>query len=319
MKRPGAIGLITLSAVASLLYPVPTYVSTLSLFGVAHVLIELRYIDTQYFSTLNRQFDPAFLVWLVNVLLAIAALRCFILLDWIPTALGVVLELSCGLGLVLLAAWALWQQVRASSERAEITVRWGIAVAIAALLILGIVHSPVTTIVLLSIIHNLTPIGFIYQSPHQHRSYRLGCLLIFGLLPLLVFWGRWLGASWCSAPIETPYLTTFVPSSLLHSQFAYPLFAAITFCQCMHYAVVIGLFSDWTQSTAESFIPWMRPRLFYLAILVASALLFLAFQASFLTTRAFYSVIASIHAWIEIPLLLVLLTPKPMKDQDSQE
>jgi hypothetical protein len=307
-----------LSAVASLVYPIATYLVTLSTFGVAHVLIELRYIDTQYFTTLKRQFDPSFLFWLVNLLLGIASLHCLRILDWMPDSLGLVLELCCGLGLVLLAIRVIWQQI-GQGEGFGDGLRKGVAVAIAILLIVGIYQSPVTTLAILAIIHNLTPIGFIYHRLKGNQSYWLSCLVVFGLLPFLIFNLRWLGASWLSAEINSPYLATFIPPIWQQGQYAYPLFAAVTFCQCMHYAAVIGLFSQWTRSNSESLISWIRDRYFYLAIWAASALLFLAFQKSFFTTRAFYGVLASIHAWVEIPLLLVLLTTKQIEYQPTQK
>lgn len=318
MRCSWAIILVTLSAVASLFYPIATYLGTLSLFGVAHVFIELRYIDAQYFSTLKKQFDASFLFWLVNILLVIAALRCVVFLGWIPLPIGLGLELCCGLGLVLLATRVLWQQIKVGCSP-EMFVRLGVTLAIATLLVLGIIQSPITTLVILAILHNLTPIGFIYHHPNQHRFHWFGCLFIFGLLPLLIFYGRWLGSGWYSLPSMASYLATFVPPSIQHSQFADPLFAAATFCQCMHYIVVIGLFSEWTPSNPESLIPWMRPQWFYLAVLLISTLFLFAFQTSFFTTRAFYSVLASIHAWVEIPLLLVLLTPKHLKYQFSKK
>jgi len=318
MKRSWAISLVTLSAVASLLAPIATYLGTLSLFGVAHVFIELRYLDAQYFSTLKQQCDASFVFWLVNLLLVIAALRCVVLLGWLPNSIGFGLELGCGLGLVLLATRVLWQQIKAGCSP-ERRVRLGVALAIATLLVLGIMQSPITTLVILAILHNLTPIGFLYHHPNQQRFPWFGCLFLFGLLPLLVFYGRWLGAGWSSLPSMAAYVAAFVPPSIQHSQFAAPLFAAATFCQCMHYMVVIGLFSAWTPSNPESLIPWMRPPVFYLTVLLIATLFFFAFQTSFLTTRAFYSVLASLHAWVEIPLLLVLLTPQHLKDQFAKQ
>jgi hypothetical protein len=319
MKRSWAIILIILSAVASLFYPIATYLSTLSLFGVAHVFIELRYIDAKYFTFLKKQVNVSFIFWLVNLLLAIAALRCLILLNWLPHSIGLGLELCCGLGLVLLAARVLWQQIKVV-DSLEIIVRLGVTLAIATLLVLGIVQSPITTLVILAILHNLTPIGFIYHHPNRHHFHWFGCIFMFGVLPLLIFCGRWLAVSWYSSPIMTSYyMATFVPPALQHSQFAEPLFAAVTFCQCMHYLVVLGLFSEWTPSNSDSLIPWMCPQWFYLAVLFVSTLFLFAFQTSFFTTRAFYSVLASIHAWVEIPLLLVLLTPKHLKYQFSKE
>ena len=318
MKRSWTVILVLLSAVASLFAPIATYLSTLSLFGVAHVFIELRYIDAQYFSTLKKQFDISFLFWLVNLLLVIAALRCLVLLEWISNSIGIGLELCCGLGLIILAARVLWQQIKIV-DNFEIALRLGVAVAIAILLVFGIVQTPITTLVILAILHNLTPIGFIHHSPSQQHFHRLGCLFIFGVLPLLVFYGRWMTASWYPLPSLTSYITTFVPPALQDSQFADPLFAAVTFCQCMHYMVVIGLFSQWTPSNSESLIPWMRPQGFYLAILLISTLFLVAFKTSFFTTRAFYGVLASIHAWVEIPLLLILLTPKHLIYQDSKQ
>jgi hypothetical protein len=302
------VSLVTLAAVASLLFPIETYVTTLSSFGIAHVLIELRYIDTEYFQILKRRYDQSLLFWIVNLLLAIAVCRCLIILGWVPDFIGLVLELIGGFGLVVLAVRLLLRESWPLFDR-KILLRQGFGVAIAALFLVGLCQSPVTTLVILAIIHNLTPIGFIHDRRQSSGSNRVATALIFGVLPLIVFGMRYLGSSWFSNNVGSPHLATFVPPAWQQLSIALPLFAAVTFCQCMHYAAVLGLFSQWTRSRAESLIPWPDHYAFYGIVGLTSGLFFLAFQTSFFTTRIFYGVFASIHAWVEIPLLLVLLIP----------
>lgn len=106
------------------------------------------------------------------------------------------------------------------------------------------------------------------------------------------------------------YLSAFIAPAWQQLSIAYPLFSAVAFLQCLHYAVVIGLFSCWTPTRADSFIPWLVPKYFYLSVGMISVIFLIAFGHSFTLTRAFYGVVASVHAWIEIPLLIMFTSRK---------
>jgi hypothetical protein len=292
----GAI--ILVSGLSAIAFPLTTYAVTLATFGIAHVAIELRYIDSQFHSRLDSKIETR----LVLLLLAIAILRCCSIFGTIAPNIAHLLELGCGLGLVLVATHQLWTSDWKRSS---------IGIIIACLLGIGIVKDPIVTSVIFAIAHNLTPIGFILERQQFKTIYALWiCGLLFGLLPVLILVYQLFPI--VNLPLETNsiYLSAFIAPAWQKLPIAYPLFSAVTFLQCLHYAVVIGLFSQWTPKQTDSLIPWFAPKYFYLSVGIILTIFIINFQHSFVLTRAFYGVVASIHAWLEIPLLIMLTNRK---------
>ena len=289
------MAIVLISLLSAIAFPLTTYVMTLSTFGIAHVAIELRYIDSRFHQRLGGNIEPR-LLWLV---LSIAILRLCGIFGWMDGRLAQILELSIGLGLVMLATHHLSRQ----SWRQGL-----IGVAVGWILGMGILVDSIATSVIFAIFHNLTPIGFILERQGlTSRRVLWSCATIFGLLPLLIL--LYQSFPLPHLPIENnlSYLGAFVAPAWQQSPLAYPLFSAVAFLQCMHYGVVIGLFSQWTPKQSPTLIPWFLNTYFYLVLVGISICLFIFFQHSFILTRAFYGVVASIHAWIEIPLLLLSL------------
>ncbi|AFZ24789.1 hypothetical protein Cylst_2583 [Cylindrospermum stagnale PCC 7417] len=89
----------------------------------------------------------------------------------------------------------------------------------------------------------------------------------------------------------------------------------------MHYAVVIGVLPQWDNAnqwrTTNGFFPWHQQKQFRWLVTLLSALLFIGFARSFINARAVYGIAAAVHAWVEIPiLLLALATPEETKVND---
>jgi hypothetical protein len=292
------IAIVAISAVSAIVFPLTTYAATLATFGIAHVAIELRYIHSRFARKLDRQTT----IYLVQLLLAIGTLRYGSICGFIPSNIAQLLELGCGLGLVFIATHYLW--IRDWKQGT-------IGIVVGCLLGIGIVRDPIATLVIFAIVHNLTPVGFMlerqgFKSP---RTIWI-CGAVFGLLPLLILLYQLAPLLDLSLEINDTYLHAFIAPSWQKSAIAYPLFSAVAFLQCMHYAVVIGLFSQWTPDRTNSLMS-DRTKYFYLLLSGISILLFIAFQHAFVLTRASYGVVASIHAWIEIPLLLIATNYKP--------
>ncbi len=279
--------------------PLTTYATTLATFGIAHVAIELRYIDSRFHARLAPKIE----LILVVLLISIALLRWCGIFGTIAPNLAHLLELSCGLGLVLVAT----QQVWINNWR-----RGTIGMLIAGLLGYGIVRDPIATSVILAIVHNLTPIGFILERQQFKTKPTMWiCGLLFGLLPCLILTHQFGSIGHVNIESNSTYLSAFIAPSWQQLPIAYPLFSAVAFLQCLHYAIVIGLFSQWTPSRTDSLIPWLTPKYFYLLLGLVSICLFGYFQQSFVLARAVYGVVASIHAWLEIPLLIMLVDRLP--------
>jgi hypothetical protein len=156
------LGLIILiSFFSAIFYPFETYATTLATFGIAHVAIELRYINHHF----HQRFGAAIESQIISLLLAIVMLRVCSLFGVIPNDLAPIIELICGLTLVLLATGYLWQK------------QWKlglVGLVVAGVLGLGIIQDPIATSVILAIVHNLTPIGFMLEQQRSNRVKLIG-------------------------------------------------------------------------------------------------------------------------------------------------
>jgi hypothetical protein len=98
-----------------------------------------------------------------------------------------------------------------------------------------------------------------------------------------------------------------VPGPWLEAPWAGDLFAAAAFLQCLHYLVVIGWLPRLGagDEPAAPKLRWPEPRAFAGLVVASTALLAIGFLADFTGARAAYGVVASVHAWIEVPILLL--------------
>jgi hypothetical protein len=286
------IGLSFLGAIGD---PFTTYALTLSCFGIPHVILELRYLRHRFDNHWHPILERSILILLAFILI----IRTLSFLGIISTAIAYPLELVCGLGLILIATRHLYQ------SRHPFTL---IGFLVAILLGFGILHSSLTTLLILAILHNLTPIGFILdrlRSPQgqgiSSRSTKLSLFLTFVILPLTIV------SIQTHFPAQThPHLSAFLPIHWQTQPIAYPLFSAITYLQCLHYIVILGLFPQWTP---------IAPKAFYAVVILIALTFWASFQTTFPFTRAIYSIPAALHAWIEIPILLLLLHPQQPQSQ----
>jgi hypothetical protein len=107
------------------------------------------------------------------------------------------------------------------------------------------------------------------------------------------------------------HLYVYVPPQFVATPAAIDLFTASVVAQGAHYAAVI-IILPWLLSRfdakARGLAPWPKAA-WFVTICGMVALLGLArFFAGFADARALYGIFASVHAWIEIPVLIVALT-----------
>ncbi|MDY6896885.1 MAG: hypothetical protein SWZ49_02260, partial [Cyanobacteriota bacterium] len=90
--------LILTAAFLSVAFPLATYTLTLASFGLAHVLTELRYVNSRFNQRLNFDLQRK----IVILLLIIVNLRISELFGILNSSISVPLELICVIGLVIL-------------------------------------------------------------------------------------------------------------------------------------------------------------------------------------------------------------------------
>jgi hypothetical protein len=286
--------------------PLATYTLTLALFGLPHVLSELRYVDRRF----ARRIAPAMLWRMLGLLAALVLIRSATVFHAIPAMTGVVLELG---SVVLLALNV------ASGSPAQRVTACGVAMAIG----LATWLSPYETTIGFSIFHNLTPLGFLWQilPPERRGIPMIAAVLGFLGLPLLVASGlpREIlstvgflaqGDPLGAGPLAA-HLYVYVPRAWLGDSHAVDLFSASVVAQVAHYfsvIVVLPVLLASTDPRARGLVPWPRGRWFFALVALLGAVAFARFAQGFTEARALYGIAASVHAWVEIPLLVLALT-----------
>jgi len=297
-----AVAVVSVAAVA--VAPIAASVLMIAVFGLPHVLYEMRYGD-QRFGARTSRVAVAVMGALVAV---IAAARVASGAHWISGAWFMPLELGLGAALGVAAAWFM----RAHRLLGALA---------AGVFALGATFKPIETFLVWAWLHNLTPLGFVAEitQGEARRRWLVALSIPFFVLPALVATGVFheaaaillSGTSHLTASAlgagDKPLLA-FLPSgsSDLH------LFSAAVVAQAMHYVAVIVLLPRLLMAkqgagSQPSLVPWPSPRLFAVAVAGAAAIGFAYYAVSYTDARAVYSVAAAIHAWIELPVLLMAL------------
>lgn len=298
--------MLSLAALASVAWPLATYTLTLGAFGLTHVLSELRYVDLRFGRRLGRT-----LAWGMGAaLLGIVLVRLSLLAGIVGRPVALVLELGCGLALVAL--------VLPSLLRARVGAGMlGLAVAMA--LAAAIVLAPAAGLLAIAVLHNLTPVGFVLEATEGARRRRAAwaCVVVFAVVPLVIAsGGAWavLGPLDIAAPEATPLgygplqsaMRAYLPVGLLAPATALYLFQACVFMQCAHYVAVIGVLPRLLPAEARGRLRWPGAQ-WWPWLLAATVLALIPFAFDFAGARRGYGVLAAVHAWVEVPLLLLAL------------
>jgi hypothetical protein len=301
--RAGVAALTVAAFVAATCAPLATYATTLAVFGLAHVVAELRYVDLRFGPRLAGRVRMGVLVLLVAVMGA----RLLQVRKLVPREAGIALELCLVVLLVVAVAPLLWQGRRSAL--------W-LGVAVAGAIAVGASTAPLHTLLALAVLHNLTPLGFLADAlPPERRARDLawaGALFVGG--PLLVATGLPgqllpVAPDWAPAAIGPlrDHLGAYLWPEAAAGERAVDLFSACVFAQCLHYVAVIVVLPRFAPDAGRGVAPWPRARVLGAGAVVASALLSAAWVASFTDARAGYGVIAAVHAWLEVPILLLAL------------
>jgi len=294
-------------ATLAVLAPLATYSVTLAVFGLPHVLSELRYIDRRF----GRRLDKRFLLPIAVLLSMIVAVRASVVFHIVPLRLGLPAELFGVAALALVCA-------RGPNSRK------GLALLISGVIGGATALAPYATVATLSILHNLTPLGFLWQiaPPARRRRVMFVAALAFLGLPLLVATGwpaaalhQLLGFAREFDPLHAgpldDQLFVYVPPSLIDASQAVDLFTASVVAQGAHYATVIVLLPMLLarrDPRARGLVDWPANNLFASVCAFAAILSVIRYLDRFADARALYGVAASAHVWIEIPVLILALT-----------
>ena len=286
-------GLLLIGALCVAL-PLATWAVAIALFGLPHVLFEMRYVAHRFGVRLRA------LALLIGAPLGLAlAARAAGSGRLISPEIAGVIELVCGALLALIAVGVMRR-------------RRAIGLCVAASVVAGAYASAPLTLLVLSLLHNFTPVAFLADAAPEGRKMATAtrAVALFLLPPLLVLTGApfavldamgWTAPTWSPLPAGQldAAITNYVPTAFLQSDWALHAFAAAVVAQCLHYYATIRILPSLSPAPASSAS--------LAAILIASALLTGVFMADYASAKTLYGLAALAHSWIEIPVLLLAL------------
>lgn len=306
-RNIGIAAAVLALAAAAVSAPVWTYALSLALFGLPHVAYELRYVDQRFGSRIGA--GPAAL--LAAGLLLVAALR----LAGIGGIGDAESRLALELGLGAMLALAMVPLMAARSTAAA-----GLGACVVMLGCTMAALDPLTGIVGFALLHNLTPVGLLWERLRgaERRRAMTACAMVFVAVPAAIASGL-LGAALAGSGLEATlsgpaaagdlahHIGVFVPPAWVDTASGADLFRAAAFLQCMHHGVVLLVLPRLGAGSraGETQLAWPRPRTFGCTVAAATIVLAVAHLVSFHDARACYGVFAAIHAWIEVPVLLL--------------
>lgn len=300
----GGLAMAVLVAAA----PLAVYGLAIALFGLPHVLAELRFLDARYSPGIGRPLLRSLLVLLVGA----CALRLAGSYGWLSRDLAIPGEL------LLVAATAFPLRRHLGSHR---WLGWLVTAGFAA----AAAAAPFHTLLVLAVAHNLTPIAFVGHAlrdrPGQAAPAAAAALVLFGVIPVAIVLG--LGGALTAAlgiavgpdaavipsgPLGK-HLGTVVPPEITDPRLTFNLFAAAVYLQCVHYAAVIHFMPRLlpTRQPPTTLAGWPRHRWMQIALASVGLATGIAFAADFGEARKLYATIAAFHAWIEVPILLLMV------------
>ena len=308
---PAALAAVGGCALLATAAPLLTYTVTLAVFGAAHVFSELRYVEARFAARLADR-----LVWGIGLmLLIVVGLRLARALGWWTGTASIEAELAvvAGLGAIVLPTLA-------GAGLVPLLLGGAVVAAVG----IGLVTVPVWTMLTLACLHNWTPVGFLVEGlPSAERRHGLAMgVVAFLAVPVAIASGipgaalAALGASWPELsvlPSGNLYsnLGAYLHVAVKDADWAVAAFSALVFAQCMHYATVIGVLPRIAPGgpgaptrSGLSRLPW---RWFWFGVGVLSLVGLVGYAVDFKVARRWYGLIAAVHAWIEVPVLLLAL------------
>lgn len=309
-----AVGAFALAAMLwSTLTPLLAYTTSLACFGLAHVVVELRYVDARFGRRLPRS------LWTSSALLlgGVVVLRALRLA-------GVFVDHGVALELALVAALLAVGAALAMSQR----VVGVIGAILAGVVGTGVVVAPIETLLTLAVLHNLTPLGFVVEraAPSSRgRAFVVGAAVFIGV-PLLVATG--LPAALLSEHVDVEarffsarplgeHLGVYLWPSLADDERAVSWFSAAVCAQLLHYGAVLLWLPRTLDQKDRPALPWPSWPALIGALVVVGGGLTIHFAVDFVGARAAYGLPAAVHAWIELPLLLVGVSARPSSPASS--
>jgi len=254
------------------------------LFGALHNLLELRYVLGRFAGLLSGRF----LAVLLGLITAIALARL---------VSGRYAEIVLGYAVLIVAGvWAL--RGRRFAMAALVAVLAGAAA-------LSLTH-PAHHFVVLTHLHNLVPLAFIWEWARNNPMIRA----VSAAWVLIIPAGLLLGLGDGLMRLDGPARLSPAASPLFEGTMAARFLAVFAFLQSMHYVVWVWLLPRYAPAATARFeqrLPGLKGWRIWALGAFAAAILAIVLWADYGTGRGIYASLAGYHAYLEFPVLLVML------------
>ncbi|MGW2254006.1 hypothetical protein ACWCXH_27995 [Kitasatospora sp. NPDC001660] len=295
--QAGFVVAVVLALVLALRTPTGLAVLGLAAFGLLHNVLELRYVAGRFAVVLAGPLLRLLLILVTGIVV------CRLLP---PSAFSRSAEILLAYGLL---AAACWYGLRG---RPLLLAGAAVVLAVAAA---GSLSFPAYHFVVLAHLHNVVPLLFLWEwSRRLARGRALFLALQFTwvlLVPALLLSGLLDGllagaAGGWTARLEAAY----TPPAWLASNLGLRFLAVFAFLQTMHYVVWVWFLPRYAAEATEGFearVPALRGARAWALGAAAGGVLAVLFAADYAQGRALYAAVASYHAYLEFPVLLMLV------------
>ncbi len=255
------------------MFPLSAYVISLSLFGFAHVYYELLYIRKNLVETIPKRFIIAVIV-LLTILVFVKLIAFFVSFNN-----SLLFEI---ITLILLFTISLYYQTTVGN------------MLLVLIFSVAIIYKPILLLICLAFLHNLTPWGFLRLQGDAKNAW-----IIFLLNPCIVFILSLffaMDSGYYSNNNAIQYLSHYVLMPRVEPM-TIAFFSMAVYLQLIHYYCVLRILPGYSNA----------PIKLSKVMMVLLMLIIVGFICNFQVTKQFYGMIATFHAYLEIPLLLFLL------------
>ncbi|MFJ1586392.1 hypothetical protein ACIOC1_24110 [Streptomyces sp. NPDC088197] len=292
-------GFVLAAAVAlavSLRLPAGTAVVGLAVFGILHNVLELRYVTGRFEGVLHGPF-----LRLLGALIT-GIVVCRLLPPSSATRTAEIL-----LAYVLLAAACVHAlRTRPVPLAASCALLAGAAMASLAF--------PAYHFVVLAHLHNVVPLLFLWEwsraMPRGRAAFRAvqcGWVLV---IPALLLSGALDGLLGAGSGWTDRLALSYTPPAWQHTHAGLRFVAVFAFLQTMHYVVWVWFMPRYAPDATEAFerrAPVLRGVRAWALGLGGAAALSVLFVSDYTRGRSLYAAVASYHAYLEFPVLLMLV------------
>jgi hypothetical protein len=259
-------------------------------------VLELRWVLARF-----RPLMPARLVTALCVPATVIALARL-------TAAPRAIEITAGFALVAIGLGHAAATGRLSRTPAVVA---GAALAVGLGASLG---HPVLYGIVLAHLHNVVTAALVWHWAGGSRAFRRTLVVAYAAVPALVLAGavdRLLPATLAAAGPTHLLAASVAPPVALTTTLGIRMLAVFAFLQLVHYGIWCWLLprrdhartapAQSSRAVSSRSVPWT------LVIAAATALLAFVFRTDYATGRTLYTSVATYHAYLELPVVLVLL------------